>query len=64
MLFTGLGRSVLGETVPLVLGPWSLVLVKKRHFYVKKLVFFYKFHGCKKAAFLCKNPSFLQIVRL
>ena len=57
MLFTGLGRSVLGETVP-------LVLVKKRHFYVKKLVFFYKFRGCKKAASLCKNPSFLQIVRL
>ena len=73
MLFTGLGRSVLGETVPLVLGPWSLVLVKKRHFYVKKLVFFFtNFTVVKKLLFYvkillfyklfgCKNPAFLHI---
>ena len=46
------------------------VLVKKRHFYVKKLVF-YKWNGCKNTAFLrekaafykltgCKNTAFLQ----
>ena len=51
------------------------VLVKKRHFYVKKLLF-YKLNGCKNTAFLqkysfvkkqlfykltgCKNTAFLQ----
>ena len=50
------------------------VLVKKRHFYVKKLLFyklsgckntaFTKIYFCKKAAFLCKNAAFLQIKRL
>ena len=45
------------------------VLVKKRHFYVKKLLF-YKLRGCKNTAFLqkyifalkngpCKKASFL-----
>ena len=51
------------------------VLVKKRHFYVKKLLF-YKLNGCKNTTFLqkyifvkklhfykltgCKNTAFLQ----
>ena len=51
------------------------VLVKKRHFYVKKLLF-YKLNGCKntailqkiflikKAAFLRKKVAFLQVNRL
>ena len=45
------------------------VLVKKRHFYIKKLVFYklngckntafqYKIYFCKKAAFLCKKSCF------
>ena len=68
MLFTGLGRSVLGETVPLVLGPCkkasflckkavffftNFTVVKKLLFYVKILLF-YKLFGCK-------NPAFLHI---
>ena len=35
------------------------VLVKKHHFYVKKLLF-YKIYFCKKAASLCKKSVFLQ----
>ena len=44
------------------------VLVKKRHFYVKKLLF-YKLDGCKNTAFLqkiyfSKKAAFLQVNRL
>ena len=48
------------------------VLVKKRHFYAKKLLF-YKLNGCKNTAFLQvtkktafsrKKAAFLQVNRL
>ena len=39
------------------------VLVKKRHFYVKKLLF-YKLSGCKNTAFLHKKAAFLQVTWL
>ena len=51
------------------------VLLKKRHFYIKKL-FFYKLNGCKntaflqkyifckKAAFLCKKTCFFTKIKL
>ena len=39
------------------------VLVKQRHFYVKKLLF-YKLSGCKNIAFLRKKAAFLQVTWL
>ena len=44
------------ETLKIALLHKKTVLVKKRHFYVKKLLF-YKLAGCKNTAFLCKQED-------
>ena len=55
------GVRVLNTTVGLL--HKKTVLVKRRHFYIKKSCFFYKLNGCI-LLFLCKKPAFLQKIKL
>ena len=52
--------NLLNLLTPVVLHK-KTVLVKKRHFYVKKL-FFYKLNGCKNTAFLQKHISVKKLL--